>query len=126
MNIIRRIFAHIIANAIALYFVEMILRSDFIITGGVKGYVIAAIIFGILNSIVKPILKILSLPFMIISVGLFVFVINTFLVWFAAYALRILDFKGVAIIVQGGFFTYLAAGFLVAVLNMMITWLLKK
>ena len=126
MNIIRSITAHIIANAIALYFVGMILRSDFMIVGGIKGYVIAAVIFGLLDTVVKPILKLVSLPLMIITVGFFTFIINTFLVWFAKYALDVLQFQGVSIGVNGGFLTYLAAGFLVAVLNTMITWLLKK
>jgi len=63
---------------------------------------------------------------MIITVGFFTFIINTFLVWFAKYSLDVLQFKGVSIAVNGGFLTYLAAGFLIAFLNTMITWLLKK
>jgi len=125
MSFLRRIVAHIIANAIALYFVGIILDGNFVITGGWKGYLIAALIFGILNSIVKPILKILSLPFVLISAGLFIFVINMFLVWFAKYALDVLQFEGVLIVIKG-FFTYLIAGFLIALFNMVIGWLLKK
>ena len=126
MNFIRRLTAHIIATGVALYFVGVILEGDFLITGGIKGYLIAAIIFGLLNGIVKPILKLLSLPLMLITVGLFVFIINTFLVWFAEYALDVLEFQGVTIVVAGGFFTYLMAGFLISLFNMVITWLLKK
>ena len=126
MSLLRRLTAHIIATGIALYFVGIILEGDFLITGGLKGYMIAAIIFGLLNGIVKPILKLLSLPLMIITVGFFVFIINTFLVWFAEYALDILEFQGVTIVVAGGFFTYLMAGFLISLFNMVISWLLKK
>lgn len=125
MNFLRRIIAHIIANAIALYFVVMILNGSFVVNGGVKGYLIAALIFGLLNSVVKPILKILSLPFVLISAGLFIFVINMFLVWFAKYSLDVLKFDGVSLTING-FFTYLLAGFLIALFNMVIGWLLKK
>ncbi len=125
MNFLRRIVAHIVANALALYFIEQILNGDFAITGGIKGYLIAALIFGLLNSIVKPILKLLSLPFMLITVGLFTFIINMFLVWFAKYSLNILNFQEVSIVVTG-FFSYLLAGFLIALMNMLISWLLKK
>ena len=125
MNFLRRIVAHIVANALALYFIEQILKGDFAVTGGVKGYLIAALIFGLLNSVVKPVLKLLSLPFMLITVGLFTFVINMFLVWFAKYSLDILAFEGVSIVIAG-FFTYLLAGFLIALMNMLISWLLKK
>ena len=126
MNLIRRILAHLAANGIALYFVSEILKGDFAIVGGWEGYLIAAILFGVLNGIVKPILKILSLPFVFITAGLFIFIINTFLVWFAKYTLNILQFEDVAIVVEGGFFTYLMAGFLIAIFNMVIHWLLKK
>lgn len=45
---------------------------------------IAAVVLGLLNTIVKPILIILTLPITIITIGLFVFVINALLFWFAA------------------------------------------
>lgn len=125
MNLLRRVLAHILANAIALYFVSVILDGKFVITGEWKGYLIAALIFGLLNAIVKPILKVLSLPFVVISAGLFLFIINMFLVWFAKYTLDVLKFEGVAITITG-ISTYLIAGFLIALLNMIIGWLLKK
>ena len=125
MGLLRRVLAHIVANAIALYFVSVILDGKFVITGEWKGYLIAALIFGILNGIIKPILKLLSLPFVIVSAGLFLFVINMFLVWFAKYVLDVLKFDGVTMTVTG-ITTYLIAGFLIALLNMVIGWLLKK
>ena len=45
---------------------------------------IAAIILGILNAVVRPVLLILTLPITIITLGLFSLVINAFLFWFAA------------------------------------------
>ena len=45
---------------------------------------IAAIILGLLNAFVRPILLILTLPITIITLGLFSLVINAFLFWFAA------------------------------------------
>lgn len=45
---------------------------------------IAAIVLGLLNGIVRPILLILTFPITIITLGLFVFVINAALFWFAA------------------------------------------
>ncbi len=126
MGLLRRFTAHIIATGVALYFVGVILEGDFLITGGMKGYLIGAIAFGLLNSILKPVIKLLSLPFMIITVGFFSFVINTFLVWFAEYALDVLEFEGVTVVVANGFFTYLMAGFLISLFNMVISWLLKK
>ncbi len=42
----------------------------------VKTVVIVALIFGIVNAFIKPILKLLSLPFIILTLGLFVFIVN--------------------------------------------------
>ena len=126
MSLFRRIIAHLVANGVALYFVGIILEGNFAVVGGWKGYLIAATLFGVLNGIVKPILKILSLPFVIITAGLFIFVINMFLVWFAKYFLDILQFEGVSIAIEGGVFTYLLAGFLIGLFNLLIGWLLKK
>ncbi|MCK5616500.1 phage holin family protein [Candidatus Pacearchaeota archaeon] len=126
MSFLRRVLAHIVANAAALYFVTELLSGNFVITGSYKGYLIAAVLFGILNGIIKPILKLLSLPFILISAGVFILVINVFLVWFAKYALDILQFEGVQILIEGGPATYLYAGLSISIINMIITWLLKK
>lgn len=46
--------------------------------------IIAAIIIGLLNLFVRPILFILTLPITIITLGLFMIIINASLFWFAA------------------------------------------
>jgi putative membrane protein len=123
---IRRLILHILANAAALYITVYLLKGDFIVTGSWKGYIIAALIFGLLNGLGKPILKIVTLPVVFITAGLFTLVINMFLVWFAKYFLNIVQFDGVAIQVSGGWVTYLYAGIILAIANMIIHWLLKK
>lgn len=45
---------------------------------------IAAAVLGILNTIVKPLLVLLTLPVTIITLGLFIFVINALMFWAAA------------------------------------------
>ena len=54
---------------------------------GVTSFYIAlivAVILGVLNLIVKPILVLLTLPINILTLGLFTWVINGFLFWFVA------------------------------------------
>ncbi len=46
--------------------------------------IIAAVILGLLNLFVRPVLFILTLPITILSLGLFMFVINATLFWFSA------------------------------------------
>ena len=51
---------------------------------GLYPAIIAAIILGLLNVFVRPILLILTFPITILTVGLFVIVINAALFWYAA------------------------------------------
>mgnify|MGYP006379940739 CR=1 FL=1 len=47
--------------------------------------VIVAIVMGLLNTFVKPVLQFLSLPITILTLGLFYFVINVLIVYLCAY-----------------------------------------
>ncbi len=45
-------------------------------TGGAVQFIILAVIFGLVNAIIRPILKFLSCPLVMLTLGLFVLVIN--------------------------------------------------
>lgn len=122
---LRRFILHLLANAGALYFISLILHGDFAITGGMLGYLVAAFIFGVLNSMVKPLLKLLSLPLILITAGLFSFVLNMLVIWLAKYALEILAFEGIGIHVEH-IAAYFYAGLLLAIANFLIHWLTRK
>jgi len=42
---------------------------------------VVALLFGILNVLVRPILKLLTLPILIVTLGLFIFVLNAVMLW---------------------------------------------
>jgi putative membrane protein len=69
----------LIVNVIALYVVVRVVPgvhgTDF------WGLVIAAVILGIVNAILRPILFIITLPLQIVTLGLFTLVINGLLFW---------------------------------------------
>lgn len=44
-------------------------------------FLLAGLIFSAVNSILKPLITILSLPFMLLSLGLFMLIVNGFMVW---------------------------------------------
>ncbi|WP_353722276.1 phage holin family protein [Dyadobacter sp. 676] len=46
--------------------------------------IVVAIVLGILNTFLKPILQILALPITILTLGLFYFVVNVFIIYLAA------------------------------------------
>ena len=55
---------------------------------GWRSLLVAALVLGILNAFVKPILNLLSLPFIILSFGLFLLVINALLLKVTAWLVQ--------------------------------------
>jgi putative membrane protein len=74
---------------------------------------IAAVVIGLANILIKPILLILTLPVTIITLGLFIFVINGLLFWLAGYFLQGFDVKTIS------------AGIIGAIFYSIISWLLS-
>ena len=50
-------------------------------TGPRTSLLLVALVFGVLNAIVRPILKLLTCPLIILTLGLFTFVINALMLW---------------------------------------------
>ncbi len=72
----------LVVNAIALLLVEYLIPGVHV--AGIGGALLAALILGIVNAVLKPILVLLSLPLEILTLGLFTLVINAFLFWLVA------------------------------------------
>ena len=70
----------LLINAAALW-VAVQLVPGVTFTGRPLHLVAVALVFGVLNAIVRPILLIFSLPLMLITLGLFTFVVNGILLW---------------------------------------------
>ncbi|HMB24211.1 MAG: phage holin family protein [Chloroflexota bacterium] len=67
-------------NAIALYLAVLLLPGiDF--RGGWVSLIWLALVFGIINALFRPLLNVLTCPLIILTLGLFTLVINTFLFW---------------------------------------------
>lgn len=66
----------VIINAIAIAVTASLLSGIHVINRDLGTLLIIGLIFGIINALVKPILSVLTCPFIILSLGLFLFVIN--------------------------------------------------
>ena len=85
---------------------------------GYQAALIAALVIGLLNTLVRPILVILTLPVTVVTVGLFLFVINALMFWSAAY---LLDGFNVT-----GFWAALIGSLIYSVLSMIINSALES
>ena len=77
---------------------------------------IAALVLGLVNAFIRPLLVILTLPVTILTLGLFLFVINALLFWFVAEIV-----KGFTV---SGFLAALIGSFLYSVVTLLTSWIL--
>jgi putative membrane protein len=54
-------------------------------SGQIATLLVVALVFGIVNSVLKPIVKVLAFPLYILTLGLFAFVANGLLFWLASW-----------------------------------------
>jgi putative membrane protein len=69
-------------NALALLVLPYVVpsvRVDSFLTA-----LVAALLLGLVNTLIRPLLVLLTLPVTLVTLGLFVFVINALLFWFVA------------------------------------------
>lgn len=79
------VIINILITAVASYFLANVLSG--VSFGSFTQAIFFSIVLGILNAIVKPILIFFSLPITILTLGLFILVINALIILIAAYFL---------------------------------------
>src|SRR6266542_461155 len=75
-NLVIRLLANAVALAVAAWVVGGITLQGSTTGRRILTLLIVAAIFGVVNAVVKPVAKLLSLPFIILTLGLLIFVIN--------------------------------------------------
>ncbi len=100
----------LVANAIALGVTAWLLE-DMVVEDWLA-LLLAALVFGVVNFIVKPIVTILGLPLIVFTLGIALFFINMLMLWLAEILVGGFDIEG--------FWTYVAATFLVWVVNLLL------
>ena len=101
-----------ILNAVALLAVAYLLPGIAVASFG--SALIAALVLGLVNMLVKPVLVLLTLPITIVTLGLFLIVINALLFWFVGSVLKGFQVNG---------FWWAVGG---SILYSIITYLLTK
>jgi putative membrane protein len=93
----RKLLLRWIINAVAIY-VAMELVPGIEVVGEWTVYLWTALILGLVNALIAPILKLLTCPLIILTLGLFTLVINALMLWLASVIAISLD---VGFIVEG-------------------------
>jgi putative membrane protein len=77
-----RLLLHWVLNALALMLLPWILPS--IRVNSIGSALLAVLVIGLLNALVRPVLFLLTLPITLLTLGLFTLVINGLLFWVTA------------------------------------------
>ena len=88
-----------ICNALALLAVAYLLPG--IHVDGLASALIAAVVLGLINTLIRPLLILLTLPITVLTLGLFILIINGLLFWFAGSVLRGFEVSGFWVGVMG-------------------------
>lgn len=73
-----------LVNAAALWATAQIIPG--LVVRGAPSLLLAALVIGLINAVVRPVLLVLTLPLTVLTLGLFYLVLNGLLLWLAAAA----------------------------------------
>jgi len=106
-----RILVVWLINTLALAAVAYLMPSVSIASAGAAA--VAALVLGLVNTLIRPLLVLLTLPVTVLTLGLFIFVINGLLFW------------AVGSMVPGFNVAGFWAGVLGAIIFSLVSWLLS-
>ena len=114
-------------NAVALWVAALVVPGLNLAEGD-KGWtaklvtiLLVALLFGIINAIVKPVAKFLSFPFIILTLGLFTFIVNAFMLQLTEW---IADPLGLSFTINHFFWDAVLGALVVTIVSMVLNWVL--
>lgn len=122
MKLVMWLVVHALALGVAIWlFKDITLKADSD-TDFVIQLVLTGAIFGLVSSFVKPIVKVLSLPFIILTLGLLLFVINALMLLLTS---RLAEVFGLGFHVEG-FVTALLGSIVISIAGMVLEAILPS
>ena len=111
MNFLSRILLSSVGVMLSAYLLEGVYVKEF------WSATLFSLLLSILNYTIKPLLVILTIPLTVLTLGLFLLIINTFIIWVAA---ELID--GLMI---GGFVWAFLFSLLLSVINTLLFYIIK-
>jgi putative membrane protein len=111
-----KLLIRVIINAVALWLATRFV-DGISFDGEIPFLLVVALVFGAVNTIVKPILMILTFPFLIVTLGLFLLVLNGVMLWLTG---AISDAAGLGFHVSG-FKAAFVGGLVVSIVSFVLS-----
>lgn len=110
----------IIINAVAIW-VTSLLLGGFTFSGSIVSLLVVGLIFGLVNALVRPIVKLLTLPINLATLGLFTLVINTLMLLLTVWLADSLSLEGG---IFQNFLTAFVGAIIISLVSTVLNWFL--
>ena len=94
MKVFAKIVILILSNAVAIFVASRII-DGIEVEASWMNYVIAGALLGVVNTFIRPVIKLLSLPFIILTLGFFTIIINIVLLFIVSFILPTFNIEGI-------------------------------
>lgn len=122
MKIALQIGLRWLATSLGLWIAGRLLGG--VVHGGeIPTLLIAGLALSLINSVLKPWLVMLALPAIVLSLGLFIVVINGFLVWLTSFIVQSFDLGTFEVTT---FMSAVLAGLIIGLVNYVVTILIEE
>ena len=111
-----------VINAIALYLAVLILPG-IDLRSGMISIIWLALIFGLVNALFRPLIQLLTCPLIMLTLGLFTLVINTFMFWLTSVIGQ--SFGLALTIADPVWWNAFLGGLVVSIVSVVLTLILK-
>jgi putative membrane protein len=116
MTTVGRLISHLIINGIALWLAAQFITGVHF-DGDLSSLAVLALVFGVVNTLIKPVVRLLTLPLTVLTLGLFALVVN-------ALMLLLTSALDTSYSVDG-FVPALLASLLISVVSTVLNWFIK-
>ena len=105
-------------SAAVIFAVAYLSQGELLAVNGVVPALIAAVVLGLVNALIKPIVKLVALPVTLLTLGLFSLAINGLMLWLATLVVPGLD--------TVGWWQTMVAALLISVGTSVLNWFVDR
>jgi putative membrane protein len=121
---LRKLLLRWLINALALFAAAVVVKGVGVEEGRWAGWVVfavVAVIFGLVNALIRPLLKMLTCPLILLTLGLFTLVINALMLWLTGAISQFLDLG----FYVDGFWSAFLGGLIVSVVSVVLNLIVR-
>jgi putative membrane protein len=121
---LRKLLLRWLINALALFAAAVVVKGVGVEEGRWAGWVVfaaVAVIFGLVNALIRPLLKVLTCPLILLTLGLFTLVINALMLWLTGAISQFFDLG----FYVDGFWSAFLGGLVVSVVSVALNLVVR-